>query len=76
MFGLSPHEYLVQRRLDMARHLIVGGADLARAAADAGFSDQSHLTRLFKSAFGLPPGRFRRLAGSGRNFLQNTGRRP
>ena len=60
-FGTSPYRYLVMRRLARARALIAGGTDLATAAFDAGFADQSHLTRHFKQAFGITPGRWARL---------------
>jgi AraC-like DNA-binding protein len=56
--GTSPHRYLVMRRLDRARSLIVAGSSLAEAAAEAGFADQSHMSRHFKRAYGLPPGRW------------------
>lgn len=56
--GLTPHAYLVQRRVETARHLIVGGAALADAAAAAGFADQSHMTRAFARRFGLTPGAY------------------
>ncbi|HEV2566925.1 MAG TPA: AraC family transcriptional regulator [Microvirga sp.] len=55
-FGLTPHAYLVQRRIDLARHLIAGGTPLADAAAASGFADQSHMTRHFVRRFGFPPG--------------------
>jgi AraC-like DNA-binding protein len=42
-----------------ARRLIESGADLAQAAADAGFADQSHLTRVFRAMVGVTPGEFR-----------------
>ena len=54
--GLTPHAYIVQRRLDTARAVIAGGATLAGAAAAAGFADQSHFTRAFARRYGLPPG--------------------
>ncbi|EYT98420.1 Transcriptional regulator, AraC family [Pseudomonas aeruginosa PA99] len=54
--GLTPHAYLVQRRLQRARNLIAGGAPLADAAQASGFSDQSHMTRLFVRTYGLSPG--------------------
>ncbi len=53
--GLTPHAYLVQRRLALARGLIDGGASLADAAAHAGFADQSHLTRVFRRCLGYTP---------------------
>jgi AraC-like DNA-binding protein len=58
VLGTSPHRYLVGRRLDHARALIMSGAALADAAAAAGFVDQSHLTRHFKARYGMTPGRW------------------
>jgi AraC-like DNA-binding protein len=55
-FGLTPHAYLVQRRIDLARQLITGGVALSDAAAASGFADQSHMTRHFVRRFGFPPG--------------------
>lgn len=53
--GLTPHAYLVQKRIALARRLIAGGVPLAEAAATSGFSDQSHMTRIFTRAFGFSP---------------------
>ena len=53
--GLTPHAYLVQRRLHHARRLMGAGLPLAEVAAASGFADQSHLTRLFVRSFGAPP---------------------
>jgi len=58
-FGTSPYRYLTMRRLDRARRLIGRGAPLAEAALASGFADQSHMTRRFKQAYGLSPGRWR-----------------
>ncbi len=60
--GTSPHRYVVMRRLDRAKRLIRSGMSLADAAAGSGFADQSHLTRHFKRAYGLSPGRWRGMA--------------
>lgn len=57
-FGTSPYRYRVMRHLDRARALITAGTPLCEAAIAAGFADQSHLTRHFKRAYGLPPGRW------------------
>jgi len=56
--GLTPHAYLVQRRLDLARRLIAAGTPLAETSAAAGFADQSHLTRAFARRYGLTPGAY------------------
>lgn len=63
--GTSPHRYVVMRRLDRARRLIQSGLPLAAAAAESGFADQSHMTRHFRKAYGLSPGRWSRLVGPG-----------
>jgi len=57
-FGTSPDRYRTLRRLAVARAAIEGGRSLARAAAEAGFADQSHITRQFKRTYGLTPGRW------------------
>jgi AraC-like DNA-binding protein len=61
MFGTSPHRYLLMRRLDLARQLILEARPLAEVAGEAGFADQAHFTRVFKAAFGLTPARYRAL---------------
>jgi AraC-like DNA-binding protein len=63
-YGTTPDRYRVLRRLDLARAAIGAGRSLARAAADAGFADQSHFTRQFKRAYGMTPGRWRHLTGA------------
>ncbi|MGF6173056.1 AraC family transcriptional regulator [Ensifer sp. 4252] len=57
-FGLTPHAYLVQRRIDLARRLIARGVPLAEAAAEGGFADQSHMTRIFVRKYGISPGAY------------------
>lgn len=61
--GTTPHAYLVQRRVTLARRLLDEGRSPADAAADAGFADQSHLTRAFRRQFGLTPARYRASRG-------------
>jgi len=61
LFGTSPHRYLLMRRLEFARDRIHQDRPLVEVACDAGFADQAHFTRVFKSAFGLTPARYRAL---------------
>ena len=56
--GTSPYRYLLMRRLEFARERMLE-RPLAEIACDAGFADQAHFTRVFKSAFGLTPARYR-----------------
>lgn len=56
--GLTPHAYLIQRRIDAARALLARGSALADAAAASGFADQSHMTRLFIRTYGITPGAY------------------
>jgi AraC-like DNA-binding protein len=60
--GTTPHAYMMRLRLDYAAIRLVEGDTIARAAAEAGFADQSHMTRHFKRVFGTTPGRFMRAA--------------
>jgi len=56
--GLPPHAYLIQLRLDRARHLLAAGHSPTDAALAVGFYDQSHLTRHFKRTYGITPGQY------------------
>jgi AraC-like DNA-binding protein len=69
-FGLPPHAWLSCHRAERARTLIRRGVPLATAAAECGFSDQSHMTRVFVRAYGCTPGAWRRSAGP-RNEVQD-----
>jgi AraC-like DNA-binding protein len=66
MLGTSPYRYLLMRRLEFARERIHHGRPLVEVALDAGFADQAHFTRAFRSAFGLTPARYRALRASQR----------
>lgn len=57
--GKSPHQYLLQRRVEQAKLLIARGLALADVAAQCGFADQSQLTRTFARQVGATPGRYR-----------------
>jgi len=57
-FGMPPHAYLVGRRVDRARALLLAGHPPASAAAAAGFYDQAHLTRVFRRYLATTPARY------------------
>lgn len=57
--GITPHAYLVQRRVRLARQLLACGQTPAQAAVQAGFADQSHMTRAFVRQLGITPSRYR-----------------
>jgi AraC family transcriptional regulator len=60
-FGEPPHAYVIKRRLERACHLMVTTSEsLSQIALSVGFSDQSHLCRLFQRAFGQSPSTWRR----------------
>jgi AraC-like DNA-binding protein len=54
-YGTSPTRFRTMRQLDRARSALKAGMPPAIAALDAGFADQSHLTRMFKQAYGFSP---------------------
>ncbi|WP_019135678.1 helix-turn-helix transcriptional regulator [Cellulomonas massiliensis] len=58
-YGMPPHRYVVGRRVDRARRMLLAGVPTAEAAVLAGFHDQPHLTRHFRRLLGVTPGRFR-----------------
>lgn len=57
-FGLPPHVFLQQIRVQRARELLARGIPIAAVAIDTGFFDQSHFTRVFKRFTGITPGQF------------------
>ena len=59
-FGISPHRYLIGRRIDTARARLLEGQSPARVAADVGFHDQAHFTRHFTRHVGTTPASYRR----------------
>jgi AraC family transcriptional regulator len=58
--GVGPHQYVTQRRIDRAKTLMRRTRQpLASIAQEVGFTDQSHLTAIFRRETGMTPGRFR-----------------
>jgi transcriptional regulator GlxA family with amidase domain len=60
-FGESPHGYVTRRRVERAQGLMLTtNVSLGRIATDCGFTDQAHLSKLFRRILGESPGVWRR----------------
>jgi len=58
-YGLTPHAYLIDRRIRYSRARLRRGHPIAEVAADAGFADQAHFHRAFKRLVAATPGQYR-----------------
>ncbi len=56
--GISPYLLQTNLRINKAKKLLRSGIPFADAAADCGFSDQSHMTHQFKRWIGVTPGEY------------------
>lgn len=54
-FGLTPHAFIINQRLNRANKLIQKGVSISQASIEVGFNDQSHYSRNFKKFFGYTP---------------------
>ena len=63
-YGLPPHAYQLQGRVRRAQELLRGGWNATTTAAELGFVDQSHFSRIFRRITGMTPGAFARCARS------------
>jgi AraC family transcriptional regulator len=58
--GASPHQYILQRRLERAKELLRNPTlSLSNISLEAGFADQSHFTNVFRRFVGATPSKFR-----------------
>lgn len=59
--GMTPHAYLMRRRVEAARRLVATTPHgLGHVAERTGFADASHLARRFRRQLGVTPGEYRR----------------
>lgn len=58
-FGLTPHAYLLNRRIQLGRLELACGTPIAEAALNAGFADQPHFQRTFKRLMAATPNQYR-----------------
>lgn len=60
-YGRTVGDLIRERRVDFAKSRIGAGCSLSDVALEAGFADQSHLTRTFRRLTGMTPAEFRRV---------------
>ena len=60
-FGITPHQYLMNCRINAARKSLEQGRSLDDVVYDYGFSDLSHFNRRFKPIYGTTPKRYQQL---------------
>ncbi|KQN53662.1 AraC family transcriptional regulator [Pseudomonas sp. Leaf48] len=58
-YGMTPHAFLVNRRIQFAREQLRNGKLIADVALEAGFADQAHFQRAFKQHLAATPGQYR-----------------
>ncbi len=60
--GLTPHQYLMERRLEKAKRLLADtDLTISEIAYSSGFASQSHLTRLFRKNLSTTPKAYRQM---------------
>lgn len=63
-FGMAPHQFLIQVRIERAKHLLSTGLEVAQTGRLVGISDSSSFSRLFKNQTGFYPSTFRNFCHS------------
>jgi AraC family transcriptional regulator len=67
--GMAAHKWLLSRRIELAKEKLRDGrSSLSDVASACGFSDQSHLTRVFNQLVGISPGAWRRMLGESGHY--------
>jgi AraC-like DNA-binding protein len=58
-YHMTPHAYLINRRIQHARTRLKSGSLIADVALELGFADQAHFQRAFKKHLAATPGQYR-----------------
>ncbi len=61
-YGQTPKQYLIEKRLEHAKELLLKGAKISETCYDIGFESPSSFSTLFKVRFGLTPRDFQKRA--------------
>ncbi|MDH1261626.1 AraC family transcriptional regulator [Pseudomonas sp. GD03944] len=59
LYGMTPHAFLLNQRVQLARLLLKRGESLAEVALASGFADQAHFQRAFKQLLAATPGQYK-----------------
>jgi AraC family transcriptional regulator len=64
--GLPPHRYVLEQRVERAKHLLTTGhMPLAEIGYALGYTSQAHFSTMFRKHTGFTPGTYRKLRGGG-----------
>ncbi|GAB4178930.1 MAG: hypothetical protein Fur0032_19530 [Terrimicrobiaceae bacterium] len=75
--GISPHQYLIQKRMGLAATLLIEpGATVQRVALQVGMEDPFHFSRLFRTVHGVAPSTLIQLSAARGNNTSNRGLDP
>lgn len=69
-FGVPPHQYLVQLRLDLAKRALARGATVTEVCHDVGFESLGTFSTSFRKRVGLSPREYQQVT---RPFVQSLG---
>ena len=69
-FGTSPHQYLIELRIDRAKRALAAGASVTEVCYDVGFASIGTFSSTFRRRTGLSPREWQRAA---RPFVQSRG---
>ena len=58
-YHMTPHAYLINRRIQLAQAQLREGALIADIAQQTGFADQAHFQRVFKKHLAATPGQYK-----------------
>ena len=61
-YGLTPKQYLIDKRIEQAKELLTKGTNVTETCFDIGFDSPSSFSTLFKSRVGLTPAEFQKRA--------------
>lgn len=75
--GISPYQYLLRRKMNIAAEFLVDGGGLVKEAAQrVGFADALHFSRVFRAVHGVPPSGLRRPGSKKTGPAPQATRRP